>query len=575
MPGPHRLDPTLASGPSVWSPRWRAACLLLIVLVAWFAGIGSHPLYEPDEGRYAEVARQMFATGDWVMPRFDGFRFYDKPPLQYWATALAYHVFGVQEWSARLWGALSGLLCVAAIWYAGRRVWGARHGRLAALVGVGSLLIATGGHVNTLDMGVTAFLSVALGTFLIAQHGSATERARRWWLLATWLAMALGILSKGLIAVVLPGASLCLYLLWQRDAGLLRRLQILPGVAILLLVAAPWFVLLARRDSQFLSYFFIHEHLGRFLSKVVDRNHPWWYYLPIIVVGLLPWTAFLSAALRRAWSRSTLEHDGATRLVLIWSAVVFVFFSWSGAKLPLYILPLFPALSLLIAGAIASMPPRAVARRLLPVAVLGAIVAAVATWLPHTPTLHGSRAAYVALCNPFAISALLLAAGAGIGAAFAWRDHVDTAIAAAALGGLLFTQGLLQAYQRMGATASALPIATRAQPYLSASGPVYAVQDFARGLPFYLRRQVTLVDERPYDMRAGMDWDPQASIPDVQAFATAWARHPDALAIMPERSYIALSGQGLPMRIVASVDDIRIVRHPAPSAASATPPLPR
>jgi hypothetical protein len=263
------------------------------------------------------------------------------------------------------------------------------------------------------------------------------------------------------------------------------------------------------------------------------------------------------------------------RLVLAWSAVVVVFFSWSGAKLPLYILPLFPALSILIAGAIASMPPRAVAHRLLPVAALAALAAIIAIVLPYTATLHGKHEVYVALCNPFAISALLLAAGSGIGATFAWRGHVDTAIAAAALGGLLFTQGLLHAYQRMGTTASAQSIATRALPYLSADGPVYAVHDFPRGLPFYLRRNVTLVDERPYDMRAGMEWDPQLSIPDVQAFATAWSRHADALAIMPERSFIALSGQGLPMRIVASVDDVRIVRHPAPATASAQQRPPR
>ena len=571
MPGPPRQDPALASGSSAWPSRPGTACLVLILLVAWFAG-GSHPLYEPDEGRYAEVARQMFATGDWVMPHFDGFRFYDKPPLQYWATTLAYHAFGVHEWAARLWSALAGLLCVVAIWYATRRVWGARHALIAAMVCAGSVLVATGAHVNTLDMGVTAFLTMALGTFLIAQHGSATARAQRWWMLGTWLAMALGVLSKGLIAVVLPGASLVLYLLWQRDAGLLRRLQLLPGVAILLLVAAPWFVLLARRDSQFLPYFFIHEHLGRFLSKVVDRDHPWWYYLPIIVVGLLPWTAFLPAALRRAWSQSTHGQDAATRQVVAWSAVVVVFFSWSGAKLPLYILPLFPALSLLVADVIESMPPRDVARRLLPVAALAALVAALAAWLPHTSALH-VRAAYFALCNPFALCALLLAAGAGIGAAVAWRGHVDIAIAAAALGGLLFTQGLLQAYQRVGMTASARPIATRALPFLSADGPVYAVHEFARGLPFYLRRQVTLVDTRPYDMRAGMDWDPQLSIRDLPAFATAWASHPDALAMMPERTYIALSAQGLPMHVVAAIDDARIVRHPMPDVVNAQPTL--
>jgi len=360
--------------------------------------------------------------------------------------------------------------------------------------------------------------------------------------------------------------------LWQRDTGVLRRLHILVGIPLLLLVAAPWFVLLARRDSRFLPYFFIHEHLGRFLSKVVDRNHPWWYYLPIIIVGLLPWTLFLSTALRRAWWRSTRDDDGATRLLLAWTAVVVIFFSGSGAKLPLYILPLFPAFSLLIADAIASMPPRGVARRLLPVAVLATLVALLATALPHTPVLQ-HRTAYLALCSPLAVATLLLAAGTGIGVALARRGHADGAIAAAALGGLLFTQGLLEAYQRMGTLASAQSVASRALPWLSADGPVYAVHDFARGLPFYLRRQVTLVDARPYDMRTGMAWDPQLSVPDDLAFATAWASHPDALAIVPERAFIALSGLGLPMHVVASVGDIRMVRHPLPTTAPAQPAL--
>lgn len=560
------------SSPALRGPasrrRWLGAGWLALGLLIWFAGIGSRALNEPDEGRYAEIARAMFASGDWVMPRFDGFRFYDKPPLQYWITALSYHAFGVGQWTARLWSALAGLLCVGAVWVAAHRVWDARRGRLAALVCGSALLVVVAAHTVTLDMGVSAFLAAALASFLVAQHGSPSPASRRRWLLTTWIAMALAILSKGLIGVVIPGAALAAYMAWQRDPGLLRRLYIVPGLALLLAIAAPWFVLLARRDPTFLPFFFIHEHFGRFLSKVVDRNHPWWYYLPILIVGLLPWTTFVPAAIRKAW-RAARDGDGAIRLVLAWSVLVLLFFSVSGAKLPLYVLPLFPAVALLIAAAIVELSPRAVAWRLLPIAVLGVAGATALAWLPHTSVLHGTRALYASLCAPMAWALLALAVGTGLGAALALRDRVDTAIAVAALGGLLFTQGLLLGYQQLAPSTSAQSMAALAQPHLQPGVPVYAVRMFYRGLPFYLQRPVTLVDERPYDMRAGMALDPELSLPDLVAFGREWPRHPGALAFMSRDTFSTLSAQQLPMQEVATVAGTVIVRNPAPASAPA------
>ncbi len=541
---------------------WLRIAFIALVALAWFAGIGSRPLNEPDEGRYAEIAREMFVSGDWVMPRFNGLRFYDKPPLHYWITTASYHAFGIQQWTARLWSALAGLLCVAAVWYGARRVWDARRGRLAALVCISLLLVALGGHLNTLDIGVTAFLTVALCTFMIAEQGCSDAAAQRRWMLATWAAMALAVLSKGLIGIVLPGATLVGYLLWQRDGSLLRRLQILPGLLILLLVASPWFVLLARRDEHFLSFFFIHEHFGRFLSQVADRNHAWWYYLPVLVVGTLPWTGFLAASLRGAWRASTIERDASTRLLLLWAAIVLLFFSASGAKLPLYVLPVLPALALLIAGAITQLSPQAVARRLLPFAALAIVGAALVAWLPHTHLLDGKRALYVPMCNPIALAMVLLAAGTGTGVVLAKRARVDAAIAAAALGGLLFAQGMLFAYQRLAPVVSAQSISAIARPYLRIDAPVYAVGRFQRGMPFYLQRPVILVDERPYDLRAGMEWEPDLSLPDLASFARAWNSHPGALAFMRESTFRTLSSQQLPMRVVASQSGTLVVQNP-------------
>lgn len=566
MPAMPRQDPSQRAWSFPPAGGWIGIAFIVLVALAWFAGIGSRPLNEPDEGRYAEIAREMFVSGDWVMPRFNGLRFYDKPPLHYWITTASYHVFGIGQWTARLWSALAGLLCVAATWYATRRVWDARRGRLAALVCISLLLVAAGGHLNTLDMGVTAFLTLALATFMIAEHGRTDADAQRRWMLATWAAMALAVLSKGLIGIVLPGATLVAYMLWQRDGSLLRRLHIIPGLLILLLVASPWFVLLARRDGHFLSFFFIHEHFGRFLSQVADRNHPWWYYLPVLVVGTLPWTGFLVTSLRSAWRRSTRDGEPATRLLLAWTAIVLLFFSASGAKLPLYILPVLPALAMLIAGAITQLSPRAIARRLLPVAALAVIGAAVVAWLPHTHLLGGRNATYVPLCNPVALSMLLLGAGAGAGVVLARRARVDAAIAAAALGGLLFAQAMLFAYQRLAPVVSAQSISALAQPHLRNDAPVYAVRRFQRGMPFYLRRRVILVDERPYDLESGMAWDPQLSLPDLASFTSAWNSHPGALAFMRMGTFRILAAQQLPMRIVADQGGTLVVQNPAAPA---------
>ena len=544
-------------------PRhWLAALFVALVVIVWFAGIGTRSLIEPDEGRYAEIAREMFASGNWVMPRFDGFKFYDKPPLQYWATTLAYHAFGVQHWTARLFSALAGLLSVLAVWYAARRVWDPRRGRVAALVCVSLFLVVAAGHINSLDMGVAAFLTVALGAFLIAEHGCDSVSSQRRWMLATWAAMGLAVLSKGLIGVVLPGATLFVYIVWQRDWNLLRRLHLIPGLAILLALTVPWFVLLARTDDQFLSFFFIHEHFGRFLSKVANRNQPFWYYLPIVIAGLLPWTAFLSVTLRNAWRVATREKQGAMRLVLIWTVVVLLFFSISGAKLPLYVLPMFPAFAWLIAGAITQLESMAIARRLLPIAILAVIGAGLALWLPYSNLLKGAQAAYSAICSLAAVAMTLLAVGAGIAWTLARRGRVDAAIAAAALGGLLFTQALLFAYQRLAPTASAQTMAALARPYVRADAPVYAVQMFYRGLPFYLQRPVTLVAERPYDLLAGIDWEPQLQIADLSAFAAAWTAHPGAVAFMPQGTFQTLMQQQLSMHVVARTSDTVIVQNP-------------
>ena len=258
-------------------PFTRLLSLLLVIAVVglWFGTLGSRHLANPDEGRYAEIAREMVALGDWVTPRLNGFKYFEKPPLQYWATAMAYRLFGEHEWTARLWTALTGMLSALAIFYAGGRLFGREAGFYAALVLLSSFLFVLAGHINTLDMGVTCFMTLGLTGFLLAQQRTVSSREARGWMHVTWASLGLSLLSKGLIGIVLPGAVVVIYSLLQRDVRLWKRLHLRSGIPLMLLIAAPWYVAVSLKNPEFARFFFVHEHLERFLTDAHGRSHPW------------------------------------------------------------------------------------------------------------------------------------------------------------------------------------------------------------------------------------------------------------------------------------------------------------
>ncbi|MET0731578.1 MAG: glycosyltransferase family 39 protein, partial [Casimicrobiaceae bacterium] len=268
---------------SVWT------LVAIVMSVVWFALLDVRKLQHPDEGRYAEIAREMVVSGDWVTPRLNDLKYFEKPPLQYWATAAAFKVFGEGEIPARLYTAFCGLVAILAVFFTMRRL----RTRLPALVAVSVLLsspyfLGLGGIV-TLDMGLTGWLTLAVGAFLVAQARARDERERRRLMLVAWAAIALAVLSKGLVGLVIPAATIFLHCLVHRDWRLLRRLEWGRGLAVFLLIAAPWFILVSRENPEFARFFFIHEHFERFLMPGHRRVEPWWYFPVLVFVGLLPW----------------------------------------------------------------------------------------------------------------------------------------------------------------------------------------------------------------------------------------------------------------------------------------------
>ena len=291
----------------------------------------------------------MMQSGDWITPRLNGLLYFEKPALQYWIGAMFFHVFGVTEFAARLWPGLAGFLAVAIGGLTAARLWGRDAGvRAFALIGSTTWIVGNS-HFLTLDAGLTLFLTAMLCCVLIAREPRTSAVARRWWIWLAWAAMAGAVLSKGLVGIVIPGATLVVASLWRRDAGLWRGMHWASGLAIFFLLAAPWFVLVSMRNPGFAEFFFIHEHFTRFLTKVHQRAEPVWFYIPLLLGGLLPWTSGLP------WMfRSTGPDTGHAEksvqprhLLVVWAAFVLLFFSASGSKLPSYILPMFPALCLL------------------------------------------------------------------------------------------------------------------------------------------------------------------------------------------------------------------------------------
>jgi len=536
--------------------------LILAVVVIWFGNLEYRKLIKPDEGRYAEIPREMVVSGDWVTPRLNDLKYFEKPPLQYWATAVAYEVFGEQQWTSRLWAALTGLAGVLLAWFTGTRLFGREAGLYAALILGSSSLYALMAHVNTLDMGVTFFITLGIFSLLLAQKETATASRRNWMLLA-WAAMALAVLSKGLMGVILPGAALLLYSVLNRDLRIWLRMHWVSGILMFLLVAAPWFVLVMRANPEFFQFFFIHEHFERFTTKVHGRYQPWHYFVPVLLFGMLPWTLLMADALLRTWRGSSAEARtfSAERFLLVWAVFIYFFFTISSSKLPSYLLPMFPALALLMGKQLAAMNARRafwLIAPLLPVllALLGVVVNT--DRFADTPVqteMYGEYAIWLTV-------AMLIWVGGMVAALHGLRrGNKAGAIVILALSSLLATQIGASGYNTIARERSAYLIAEAIAPQIKPDVPFYSVYHYEQTLPFYLKRTLTLVDFQD-EMAFGIGQEPHKWLPTVDALAAKWKTDAEAYAIMPLYAVQILKDKGMDMKEIYRDHQLVVVIKP-------------
>lgn len=326
--------------------------LIISLIISLFFGLflGTRPLSVPDEGRYTEIPREMLVTGDFVTPRLNGVKYFEKPPLMYWLTSASLKSFGVNEWGLRFWPGIFALFGCLATYLFGRRFYGRDVGFAGSLILASSLLYYAHSRILILDMPVSALLTLTLTSFFAALFEKNKTRQR--FLLAGFFTFSAGaLMTKGLLGIALPG---CIILIWT---ALHKRWDALKlafnplGILLFLALALPWHILASLRNPEFFDFYIVHEQILRFLTTVHKRAQPFWFFVPIILVGLFPWVGFLPKALKETYT--SLKEKSPTYLsdsfLVVWIIFITLFFSASSSKLIPYIVPIFPALALLLA----------------------------------------------------------------------------------------------------------------------------------------------------------------------------------------------------------------------------------
>ncbi|WP_198116878.1 glycosyltransferase family 39 protein [Massilia rhizosphaerae] len=532
--------------------------LLIAFAIVLLYVLGARTLVPPDEGRYAEMAREMFASGDWITTRLNGIKYFEKPPLQTWMNALSFAVFGLGDWQARLWTGLCGLFGVVLTGVAGTRVFGARVGFYAALVLGSSFYWVACSQIDSLDMGVSGMMTLALCALLIAQRDDAGEAERRNWMLACWAGMALSMLAKGLIGIVLPGGVLVVYTIFSRDWTIWKRLHLGKGLLLFFLIAAPWFVLVGIRNPEQPHFFFIHEHFERFLLKEHHREAAWWVFFALLAAGSVPWVGVLVQSLVAGARRNGDTGRFRPRLMLlVWVAFIVLFFTKSNSKLPGYILPVFPGVALLIAHYLDNGTRRG---RMVTAGLTALLGAGLLVTVPFMQKLakHAGENALYAAYQPWVLAAgLVLLIGGCLAMLYARQMLRDLFVVVLAVAGFAGTELMLVGFEPIGKVRAGVDLL----PALKAAGAadpavkVYSVGIYEQSLTFYLGRPVILVDYRD-EFDFGLQQQPELAIPTIPPFVAQWRRDAAAgvhdVAITRPEIAADLQRQGVPLRIVAA-----------------------
>lgn len=464
---------------------------VLAIFYLYLAHLGSYHLMDPDEGRYNQIPREMLLSGDFITPHLNGVEYFEKPAFQYWFTAIMMKIFGVTEFAGRILPALSAIGCVGLVGFLGTMMYSRKVGLLASAILATSCLNLIVASINILDMALTLFMTACMVFFYAFEH---TEKKK--WLVAFYIAMGFGVLTKGLVAIILPFGILFWYTILTKRPRLFLKLFYLPGILAFLIVTVPWFYLVCQANHDFFYFFFVREHFLRFTTKIHDRFQPWWFFIPFVIIGMLPWTGFLlSLFSKKGVIRKTTSQRNRFDIIflLLWFFIIFIFYSISDSKLVPYIMPCWMPLAILIAASIKRFEDEN-------------------SWLGHSFLINsilclafvGALIGYVLSSNYLTIDEFIAEGGlltaalfiGTIASIFVWikTKRFRCTVSVLCVMGFFFGLGLHDVQQQVHNNQSAYYVSQKINELNPQDALIVNYGDFYHGIPYYTNQRVALAD---------------------------------------------------------------------------------
>jgi len=535
---------------------WQQDILLLTIILSIFFSVlaGTRPLAVPDEARYSEIPREMVATGDYITPRLNTIKYFEKPALFYWLQAGSIRLFGLSEWAVRLPNLLLGLIGCLAIYATARVLFNRQSGWLASMVLSTSILYFAMAHTITLDMAISVFITLCLSAFILAVD--MPDSARRNMLLwSAYAFAALAVLTKGLVGILLPAAIIGSWILLCNQWQKLRQIRLFSGALVFLIIAAPWHILVQHANVEFFHFYFIEQQFLRYLTLYAKRYQPDWFFIPILLFGFFPWVAFLFQALRHHWPTTWKNRNEQKKpiFLMLWAGIIFLFFSLSKSKLIPYILPAFPPLAILVGHYISDQlaKPLTLRKPFLAILICSLLISIALPIIPYFDQVNDTQLALWLLGS----ISICLTAGASIAMFYAYRAAIKTALAilAATMGILLILANNLAV--PVIDTRSIKPLAIALKEKLKPTDEIVAYQHYYQDLPFYFQRRITVVNCRG-ELDFGMQHQntDQFMIDDAN-FWRRWHTNNNVYAVMAIDKYETLKKCHSDMHLLASTKD--------------------
>lgn len=465
--------------------------LTIVLSMLFFIMLGQRPLFTPDEGRYAEIAREMVSRGDYITPYLNGIKYFEKPALFYWLAAAAIKLGGPSIIAVRSINAVLAIFGCLLTYGVGRKLYDRKTGLTAAILLGTSTLYFVMAHMVSLDLPVTVFLAASLYGFLLAVEESDRKKARAY-LYSAAVGAAFAVLTKGLIGAVFPAMIAAV---WLTIMGSWRRLLQLPVISaflIFLFIAAPWHILVNNRNPEFFHFYFIEQHFLRYTTMEVGHYQPNWFFIPTIIAGFFPWIVFLPQALTFCIPRTLRQRRqySSELFFIVWAGLIFLFFSFSKSKLIPYILPVMPALAILTARYLVSAKK----------AARGLVFGYIAFFLFSTIITVFLWNLAITLLSPanatlyLRIATLPLILGSALALFSAFRSPqralIITMISTAIF--LVISLGSV----RFIDTRTIRPLTLTLKPLLKPSDEIITYNQYYQDLPFYLEQRVTILNWR-------------------------------------------------------------------------------